>query len=179
MIRPDSPFLSLPPSLSSLSMSDLSWTFCFPLYPASGVNTLFRDCIMIYVAFSEARVVLQRESEVTPVILLNRRVDHFVHFEFPLGQPFCSSSSGRSPSPPTTLLISLATCSTPAITLWIMAGLLTENMGLLLWLQGPNQSVRALIVVAPNQLQRQPGQLSPACISCFMELDFIGIFNYS
>lgn len=140
LLRPDSPFLSLPPSLSSLSMSDLSWTFCFPLYRASGVNTLFRDCIMIYVAFSEARVVLQRESEVTPVTLLNRRVDHLVHFEFPLGQPFCSSSSGRSPSPPTTLLISLATCSTPAITLWIMAGLLTENMGLLLWLQGPNRS---------------------------------------
>ena len=54
---------------------------------------------MIYVAFSEARVVLQRESEVTPVILLNRRVDHFVHFEFPLGQPFFSPSSGRSPCP--------------------------------------------------------------------------------
>lgn len=33
---------------------------------------LFCDCIMIYVAFSEAKVVLQRESEVIPVILLNR-----------------------------------------------------------------------------------------------------------
>lgn len=60
-----------------------------------------------------------------------------------------------------------------------MAGLWTGNIGLLLWLQGPNQSIPALIVVAPNQLQSQPGQLSPTGISSFMELDFIGIFNHS
>jgi len=60
-----------------------------------------------------------------------------------------------------------------------MAGLLTGNMGLLLWLQEPNQSVHALIVVAHNQLQNQPGQLSPTWISGFMEFGFTGIFNDS
>lgn len=60
-----------------------------------------------------------------------------------------------------------------------MAGLFTGNMGLLLWLQGPNQSIRALIVVAPNWLQSQTGQLSPTWISHFVELDFIGNFNHA
>lgn len=54
---------------------------------------------MIYVTFSVTRLVLQRESEVTPVILLNRRTGHFEHFKFPLGQPLFSPSSGSSLSP--------------------------------------------------------------------------------
>lgn len=44
----------------ALCLCQIFWTFCFPPYMAAGVNTLFCDCIMIYVAFSEARIVLQR-----------------------------------------------------------------------------------------------------------------------
>lgn len=58
---------------------------------------------MIYVTFSVERLVLQRESGVTPVILLNRRTGHFEHFKFPLRQPLFSPSSGRSLCPCTKL----------------------------------------------------------------------------
>lgn len=99
LLRPGPCSLSLPPSLSFLSVSDRSWVFSSLLHLAARVNTLFCDCIMIYVTFSVARLVLQTESEVAPVILLNRRTGHFEHFKFPLGQPRFRTSSGRFPLP--------------------------------------------------------------------------------
>lgn len=157
ILRPNSPFLSslpslhpfVPPSLSTLSMLAPFQTFCSPPCLTAGVNTLFCDCILIYVAFSKARVVLQRvwskscyiaKQENEPLYALRISIRMTILF----------LPQADTPTPLIILLISPTTCSTPAISLWVMAGLLTTNMGLLIRLQGPNQSFYALIVVAPN-----------------------------
>lgn len=161
--------LSLPPSLSSLS-----WIFSFLLYLAAGVNTLFCDCIMIYVTFSVERLMLQIESGVTPVILLNRRTGHFEHSQVSIRTTTLQSFLRQIPVPLYQHFWSVLPHAVHQQSVWLMAGLLAGNMGLLLWLLGPNLSICALIVIAPKWLHSQPGQLSG-----FVEWDFIGICNYS
>lgn len=102
-----------------------------------------------------------------------------MHFEFPLGQPFSSCSSGRSPCP----------CNNPFDFSYHMqytsnhivanGKSIDREHGFITVVAGTKSECSCTDCSSFQPATKSACQLSPTWISSFMELDFIGIFTHS